>query len=413
MICIHCKIDKPEEEFSVRKDKDKLRRNTYCKECHRLNMKNYLIRRAKELLDGTRAYRTPPKTKQCSKCGVIKPISAFKYNKKYDVYRTICKECQNPKIISVKKQLLLEGKKYCKVCKQILPIELFPNNRCVCKKCIKEKKDFENKETKEIYTAKKLEAKKRREAKIKKIEAYKAKLAEKMTLHEQGLKKCTYCGNIKPVGDFAIFDKTRSIENPSYYSGRCKECLKKIIARKNRLPIEATKKCKLCGKRLSSNKKHYCPKCKKIICNRKKNIQRRKKKLNDLDYHLKTKIRKIVGNHVRGKHKGSGSFRYTGCEIKELRLWIEQQFAEGMGWGNTTEWHIDHYVPVSYFNFEEEEQIKICFNWRNLNPLWSTENINKGNTLPEDYLQRIEIIKQIIENKDTPTTLGLITLTAQ
>ena len=57
-------------------------------------------------------------------------------------------------------------------------------------------------------------------------------------------------------------------------------------------------------------------------------------------------------------------------------------------------WHIDHYVPISYFDMSKEEDRFICWNYRNLRPLWGDENIEKGNTLPDDYLQHIEKIKK-------------------
>ncbi len=64
-----------------------------------------------------------------------------------------------------------------------------------------------------------------------------------------------------------------------------------------------------------------------------------------------------------------------------------------MGWDNwdLEGWHIDHIRPCSSFNMKEVAQQKIAFNWRNLRPLWSTENIQKkDNYAPLDELAWVE-----------------------
>jgi hypothetical protein len=41
-------------------------------------------------------------------------------------------------------------------------------------------------------------------------------------------------------------------------------------------------------------------------------------------------------------------------------------------------WHIDHIKPVSSFDLTlPEEQLK-AFNFKNLQPLWAKENLEKG-----------------------------------
>ena len=40
-----------------------------------------------------------------------------------------------------------------------------------------------------------------------------------------------------------------------------------------------------------------------------------------------------------------------------------------MSWTNQgTYWDIDHVLPCSNFNLEQDEDIKKCFNWKNLRP---------------------------------------------
>ena len=58
---------------------------------------------------------------------------------------------------------------------------------------------------------------------------------------------------------------------------------------------------------------------------------------------------------------------------------LENQFKEGMTWHNRSEWHIDHIVPLSSAN-NEEELYKLC-HYTNLQPLWAEENLKKSNKI--------------------------------
>jgi hypothetical protein len=57
---------------------------------------------------------------------------------------------------------------------------------------------------------------------------------------------------------------------------------------------------------------------------------------------------------------------------------MESLFLEGMSWDNYGKWHIDHIRPCSSFDLSDTEQQKICFNYKNLQPLWAEDNLRKG-----------------------------------
>ena len=71
--------------------------------------------------------------------------------------------------------------------------------------------------------------------------------------------------------------------------------------------------------------------------------------------------------------------KLTGCELSFLKKHIESKFTEKMTWNNHGEWHIDHIIPCSSFDLRNPIEQKICFNWRNLQPMWATENLEKSN----------------------------------
>ena len=57
---------------------------------------------------------------------------------------------------------------------------------------------------------------------------------------------------------------------------------------------------------------------------------------------------------------------------------ISSKFQEGMNWDNHGEWHIDHIKPISSFNLNNIDELKICWSLDNLNPLWAIDNLRKG-----------------------------------
>ena len=54
-------------------------------------------------------------------------------------------------------------------------------------------------------------------------------------------------------------------------------------------------------------------------------------------------------------------------------------------------WDIDHKKPYSLFDMtNHKEQIK-CFNWRNLQPMWNTDNCSKNSKYKFDIIHEIKL----------------------
>ena len=53
-------------------------------------------------------------------------------------------------------------------------------------------------------------------------------------------------------------------------------------------------------------------------------------------------------------------------------------FETGMSWENYGKWHVDHVRPCASFDQASPEQRAVCWNWRNLQPMWARDNIVKG-----------------------------------
>jgi hypothetical protein len=73
---------------------------------------------------------------------------------------------------------------------------------------------------------------------------------------------------------------------------------------------------------------------------------------------------------------------YFGLDILQFRKWMEIQFDHESTWENFgKKWQIDHIIPISYFNFSEEKDLKLCWNYLNIKVgLIATEQ--KSSTTP-------------------------------
>ncbi|ABF71347.1 p100 [Rhizobium phage 16-3] len=76
---------------------------------------------------------------------------------------------------------------------------------------------------------------------------------------------------------------------------------------------------------------------------------------------------------------GRRTFEILGYSFQEFKAHIEKQFQPGMSWENYGDWHIDHVIPKSIFNFESVDDLdfKRCWSLSNLQPLWATDNKKK------------------------------------
>ena len=126
----------------------------------------------------------------------------------------------------------------------------------------------------------------------------------------------------------------------------------------------------------------------KVRLYKKNNPEKLKEYKNRPESRLRKRQAKIVKKALRkvGSQKSYSVIKYVGCNSIELKKYIESKFQEGMSWDNygnpngdhTNCWHIDHIRPISSFDLTNEEQVKICFHYTNLQPLWAEQNLSKG-----------------------------------
>lgn len=95
---------------------------------------------------------------------------------------------------------------------------------------------------------------------------------------------------------------------------------------------------------------------------------------------LRGRVTAMMNRCLSSGKEGRSWFELVPYSIDDLRDHVERQFIKGMSWDNMGEWHIDHIVPVSAFEFTspEDEEFKACWALTNLRPMWAKENQRKS-----------------------------------
>jgi hypothetical protein len=126
--------------------------------------------------------------------------------------------------------------------------------------------------------------------------------------------------------------------------------------------------------------KSYHKNKKKII---KKNMEYERKRLQtDMNWVLKKRLRNRLRQALKGISKSKSTMELLGVPHMDfLKTWLECKFKEGMTWENRHLWHIDHVIPCSSFDLTKPEEQAKCFHYTNLQPLWASENLSKGNRI--------------------------------
>lgn len=102
----------------------------------------------------------------------------------------------------------------------------------------------------------------------------------------------------------------------------------------------------------------------------------------DPDFQAVLSMRRVLSNFLRdsGGQKTDRTHSMLGYSYDEFKAHIERQFKRGMGWHNRHLWHIDHIVPVVAHVRDGETDPSVVNALTNLRPVWSAENLSKGET---------------------------------
>jgi len=285
----------------------------------------------------------------CSSCKVDKPVSQF-YK---DVRKSLgvshkCKTCKNADIANLRlrranTEKVIPEEKRCPRCETVKSCKEFSNSK-VCKDG--------------LYPYCKICAK----AMIVARQTMNA--SNPIILDVSGTKTCITCNIEKPYTAFRINNKTADSISQS-----CTECLPKNNWTKE--------------KQAASEKKYRMNNPEKIREKERRHAQNINRRVRNS---LNKRIVESLSAHRN--YKTNKTVIYLGCDIPYLRKWIEHLFKEGMTWGNYGQWHLDHVKPCASFDLTIDEEIKICFSWKNLQPLWAKDNQSKNDKIDTLMIQK-------------------------
>lgn len=126
----------------------------------------------------------------------------------------------------------------------------------------------------------------------------------------------------------------------------------------------------------SEIKEHIKQKNKDYLHIRKNHIKN--KRLTDNNFRISETLRSKFNRAIKRQNYS----KFLSCDIIFLNKWLEYRFTPEMNWNNFgSYWHIDHILPISRFNFNNINEIQICFHWTNLQPLPKKDNIAKLNKI--------------------------------
>lgn len=103
---------------------------------------------------------------------------------------------------------------------------------------------------------------------------------------------------------------------------------------------------------------------------------------------IESSIRNGIWRTIKlGSKNGRSSFALLEYDIDDLKNHLEKQFQTGMTWENFGQWHIDHKIPLSVFNYTTPDDLDFKRAWAlsNLQPLWAQDNLVKHTRLFEPF----------------------------
>ena len=181
-------------------------------------------------------------------------------------------------------------------------------------------------------------------------------------------------------------NKKRYEKNKDRYLARCREYRGKHKEEKAKRDREWQKNNP--EKRAIINKRYNSKPRSRMITQKRQNERYRTNPAAKLHNSISCGIR----NGIKNK-SGRKAFDLLPFTIDQLKKHLERQFTEGMTWDNYGEWHIDHEIPVSAFNFTkaEHDDFKRCWALKNLRPMWALDNCKKGASLEKHFQPRLRL----------------------
>ena len=108
---------------------------------------------------------------------------------------------------------------------------------------------------------------------------------------------------------------------------------------------------------------------------------------NNIQHRLGVTIRNRINDAaILGRTKAGSAVRDLGCSIDFFKFHIENQFEDWMNWDNHGEWHLDHIVPLYWFDLSHLVSFKAAVHYTNYQPMKAIDNMTKNRWVDEYIL---------------------------
>ena len=116
---------------------------------------------------------------------------------------------------------------------------------------------------------------------------------------------------------------------------------------------------------------------------------------------LRNRINAVL-RYNQSNGKRADTEELLGCSLEQVKDWLESQFTEDMTWDAFLAGEIhDHIRPCASFDLTKKSEQLECFNWKNLQPLWAKDNLEKGAKVEDSNPLTVKRREQELINGDT------------
>jgi hypothetical protein len=271
--------------------------------------------------------------------------------------------------VSETKQL----EKKCSKCDEIKLEDKFIKDRNICKDC-------RNKKSRESYKSSQIDYSSQQECNN-------CNIIKAITDFECSRKICRNCVNEKRRHKYATDEEHRKKLIKNAIDFKHNKVIERQLIKEEEMGKD-NKKCNYCFQ-IKHNIKFRFNRLKCRDCERDEPID---------------KFKRVIRSRIHSSlKKDKNTIEYLGCSTKEYLEWI---LSNNNGYtleNRGNEWHIDHVIPLSKFNLDDEHEQLIAFNWRNTMPLSAKENLSKNNKIitsqiEQHYQHLLEYHKKIKKN---------------
>ncbi len=121
----------------------------------------------------------------------------------------------------------------------------------------------------------------------------------------------------------------------------------------------------------------------------KRNREYSRKRRQNVKIRLSRTISRLISFSLNSKNSSKDNEHWEDIvkfTIQEFIEHLEKQFLPGMTWknrGGKNGWHIDHIIPIRFFDYKSMDDIefRMCWSLNNLQPLWKKDNLEKGDKI--------------------------------